>query len=468
MLGWLGAFLLLAYANTSEASLSRFYRIGICTLAIQFHWLPHGIKAFSHQDTVVVLLLFLLFVLIYALQFPVFLLLRRLLPRSLDRAGLRSPLAWIAIELLPVRLFPWSVGHTQSAFLPLCQIADLGGVFLIAFILLWCCEAAVIFALHGRRLPLLLSSSALLLSLLYGFIQLQRFSRSAERSIDVAIVQGASGRVPGIETESVGTLIQLTNQIEVLPDLVVWPEQALPFTTHESVYVKANDPRLPQLKAGITLLAGGLTHRNPNRTFNSMILIQADGRIPLPYHKRDLIPVGEYIPLVEQLPWLQFLNPSARGLSRGTTRTIFTVEMKADPTPARVAPLICYEDLSPLRAQEAIRAGAELLVVGSSDGWIRGWSEILLRQHAEMARFLAIETRRSLVRSTGTGVSAIYAPSGALVAEIPVYESGFIRSNVALLSVRTVYSHIADLLLPLSLLAPIVASICGKLMFNRK
>jgi apolipoprotein N-acyltransferase len=79
--------------------------------------------------------------------------------------------------------------------------------------------------------------------------------------------------------------------------------------------------------------------------------------------------------------------------------------------------LICLEALYPALAREVARAGADALVNLSHDGWYggRGGAE----QHLAQVRFRAIETRRPLVRSTTTGISAVVAPDGALAATLP-------------------------------------------------
>src|SRR5205807_28892 len=73
-----------------------------------------------------------------ALYFPVALWMIRRLDRWPIPLMVSVPLVWIALEHLRCFLmtgFPWYLlAHTQHDVLPMIQITDLGGVFLVSFL----------------------------------------------------------------------------------------------------------------------------------------------------------------------------------------------------------------------------------------------------------------------------------------------------------------------------------------------
>ena len=113
------------------------------------------------------------------------------------------------------------------------------------------------------------------------------------------------------------------------------------------------------------------------------------------------------------------------------------------PQGARVAPLICYEDLMPELSRRFVRhERANLLVNLTNDAWygrtVAPW------QHARLARWRAIETRRTLVRATNTGVTTVIDPAGRMSAPLPLFAEGVLRATVPLMEMETVYVRYGD------------------------
>jgi apolipoprotein N-acyltransferase len=99
-----------------------------------------------------------------------------------------------------------------------------------------------------------------------------------------------------------------------------------------------------------------------------------------------------------------------------------------DGRPLRVAPLICYDATTPGLAIDAVRAGAELIVTLSNDAWFATGEGPHL--HLVVSAFRSLETRRSQVRATNTGISAIISPTGELLAVAGVHERAAIVASV--------------------------------------
>jgi apolipoprotein N-acyltransferase len=79
----------------------------------------------------------------------------------------------------------------------------------------------------------------------------------------------------------------------------------------------------------------------------------------------------------------------------------------------RIACVICSEDLDAGRVRKLAVQNPNLLVAIVSDAWFGDSSAP--RQHLALAGFRAVETRRTLVRVTNTGVSAVIAPTGRVL-----------------------------------------------------
>ena len=85
---------------------------------------------------------------------------------------------------------------------------------------------------------------------------------------------------------------------------------------------------------------------------------------------------------------------------------------------------------------------ANLLVNLTNDAWygrtVAPW------QHARLARWRAIETRRTLVRATNTGVTTVIDPAGRMSAPLPLFAEGVLRATVPLMEMETVYLRYGD------------------------
>lgn len=434
--GWIAACMLTCLVRAEKSGYLLALLTGLIGNGIGLYWLWPTAQKLSGQNVLIVSLLFLVITGYHALQMPAFLLVYRTLPRALDTVALRSTLAWISIEVLPFRLFPWRVGHSQWAFTSLIQIAELGGVMLITFLMFWTCEALLTYkSWRTKILPLLLIG----LTVVFGTIRQQQFLLAENPSVSVALVQAAA-------TESddgyqrYERLRVLSDTVASDPALIIWPEGSLPFEVHESVYNRQYEPRLPDYTNKSSILMGGNTYRRPNRLFNSAVLIGRGGEIPLPYHKQVPIPFGEYIPFESQLPWLRVINPTAKGLNHGTEQRVFEVTDPQHGTSSHVAPLICYEDLFPSIGLRAVQHGADLLVSLSDDSWAPDHSEIPLKQHYLLSAFRSVEFRRTLLRNTSTGITSITGPEGALREALPAHSDGVLTAAVPLETTRTVYA----------------------------
>jgi apolipoprotein N-acyltransferase len=150
------------------------------------------------------------------------------------------------------------------------------------------------------------------------------------------------------------------------------------------------------------------------------------------YHKQQLVPFGEYVPLENMLRGLiQFFNLPMSSFLRGSSDQDLLkakVSIITEEAPALkksldylIAPFICYEIVYPQLVSEMSR-NANILVTVSNDAWF-GTSNGPL-QHLASARMRALENGRYLLRATNTGVTTLIDPMGNIVSRLPAYQLG--------------------------------------------
>ncbi len=160
------------------------------------------------------------------------------------------------------------------------------------------------------------------------------------------------------------------------------------------------------------------------------------------YKKRYLVPVSEYYPLFfSGLP--KFLTaPFSRMLSGkvfdpGHDPTVLSF------TQGKVAPLICFEVVSPDMAAASVANGGELLVDIADRSWFQGPSGWMMgEQMLSMAVLRAVENGRYFAFTENTGPSAIIDPTGKIVSRAPFFKSTILEGQVQFISEPTVFNSI--------------------------
>ncbi|MBD3166574.1 hypothetical protein GF324_08245, partial [bacterium] len=94
----------------------------------------------------------------------------------------------------------------------------------------------------------------------------------------------------------------------------------------------------------------------------------------------------------------------------------------ADGSSLKTSPLICYEAIFPDLGRDAAKLEANTLLNLTNDGWLDGTTEP--EQHLLLSRVGSIETGRTLVRATNTGISAFVTPDGSIHHRLPLKTRG--------------------------------------------
>lgn len=351
----------------------------------------------------------------------------------LRKAGLQAwpyvfALGWFAMEYGKVWLsqkavwFPWfMLGYTQADLLPLVQVVSVTGIYGLS--------AAVCFtgALAGAALAadcrpaarlLRFSPALLLVAGLWYFGQRELAAAGSfvpERSLRVALLQ------PSIDLYAKWDAAEADNiraNIEGLlagaggADLAVWPENALPCWIDE--------PACEEWLRGAVARSGaegnfvGSVSKGGGRHV-SAFLLDSSGTVRASYNKRQLVPFGEYVPLRGLLG--KFIQPVAAlgEFDPGAPR-----QRLADFGGVKIGSAICYESIFPHLFAGDSRAGADLYVNITNDGWYLDTAAPY--QHFNANIFRAVETRRSVLRAANNGISGVIDPWGRVLASTSLNE----------------------------------------------
>jgi apolipoprotein N-acyltransferase len=304
--------------------------------------------------------------------------------------------------------------------------------------------------------PLALAGAVLAVTLVYGRVQLARWSAPPADTLRVAVVQG---NLPDAwryslraQPEALARLEELTSRVlSPPPDLVVWPENAVSVSPDATAADFASAIR--GLPPGSRLLVGAprAATVGPGRAalYNSAFLIAPDGTRRAVYDKLRLTPWAEGPPWPLGSVGLWKAPPGA--YSPGEPLDL--PELRGHPFGVS----ICSEAIDARLVREQVRRGATFLVNVANDGWFDGRPAV--QQHAAAAALRAIENRRELVRVTATGVSRIVGPDGVVRGEIASGVAGAIADRIGVHDALTPYTRVGDAFAWLCVVAVIAAAL---------
>jgi apolipoprotein N-acyltransferase len=424
---------------------------GFAAHLVGFHWLVYTITVFGGFPYPASAVIFLLYAALQALQMALFAALVRV--AGYGPLQIFPALLWVPLEFLFPLLFPWYLANSQVDFSWVIQTADLVGPYGAGFIVMWVNAAvyrAVFSPKQERRrllLPVAYAALAVIVSMAYGYQRLESVGdeMATARKLSVGAVQ-ANIDVdlkwnPALVRENLAKHMSLTGRLDAVP-LVIWPESAVEVWVPETIQALPAELIPPLKDQRARFIFGARSFRGTMgaanfRAFNTAFLTDAKGRVLGRYHKQVLLAFGEYLPFAKILSHLPGI-PFAEGFTRGDGPRVFYL-----PREIRVAPLICYEDLIPDLARKFVsETRANVLVNLTNDAWygrsVGPW------QHARLAQWRAIETRRSLLRVTNTGVTSLINAKGDLVQSLPTFTSAVMNSEVDILNGATYYVRFGD------------------------
>jgi len=314
---------------------------------------------------------------------------------------------WVVVEFLQEHIwcgFGWAdLGYSQFRNLALIQIADLGGVKLISFLIVLI-NVFIWETMLKERLEIKKAISIVILFLAvfsYSFFRLNTLK--SDDFLEVSLVQtniaeSQKWNEP-IGFSFIDNYLLLSEKADK-DSLVILPEASWPFVVdYEEIKVLKEFAK----KAKRELLIGAVTKKGP-AFYNSALLFNKEGELLNLYHKIKLVPFGEYVPLRKYFGFISALNMIG-DMIPGKEITVFDYMAK------KYTVLICFEDLFPLFVRNFAKK-SDFLVNITNDEWFGGEPEA--SQHLGVMCLRAVENRISIVRCANTGISGVVSFRGEI------------------------------------------------------
>jgi apolipoprotein N-acyltransferase len=432
------------------------YLFGLGMYGTGVSWLHISINLFGGMNLIGSYLITLLLVL-YLACYPAvagYLMRRWLFVSKPVFLLLSAPAMWVLGEWGRSRIFtgfPWlNLGYSQIDS-PLAGLAPITGIYGVSWAAVLSAGLLVLMFHCRRRGKILVFIAAVLLWTGTGQLYPKHWTQPSG-TISVALIQGGIPQrlkwKPELRQQSFDLYLELTRPHQH-SDLIVWPETAIP-----ALYQQA--PGLADQLHGMTRVNGnnlvsGIPFRDPETGvyYNSAVLFNGGVNF---YHKRHLVPFGEYLPLAGLFqPLLHRLGIPVSNFTAGT-----------QPKPLLRGPRfgigisICYEDTFGEEVIESLPE-AGILVNISNDAWFG--DSLAPHQHLEMARMRARETGRYLLRATNTGITAIIDEHGWITHRSTQFKPQALAAEVLLFEGSTPYAGLGNmpvLLAALMILAGII------------
>lgn len=219
------------------------------------------------------------------------------------------------------------------------------------------------------------------------------------------------------------------------PDLIVWPETAVP------VLLGAAGPVFAAISeaSGDVPVVLGLQRRDGARLYNSLVLLGPGGKVDALYDKHHLVPFGEYLPFgwfLKRFGLRGLAADEGGGYSAGPGPQVIGMGDLG-----RALPLICYEGVF---AQDVAAAPgrADFMLLITNDAWFGRFSGPY--QHLAQARLRSVEQGLPMIRVANTGVSAVIDARGRITERLPLGQAGWTDAALPPPAAPTLYARIGD------------------------
>ncbi|MGN1394328.1 MAG: apolipoprotein N-acyltransferase [Succinivibrionaceae bacterium] len=328
--------------------------------------------------------------------------------------------------------FSWTdLGYTQVTSI-LKAYAPLLGVEGVCFVLF--CIASNLSYFLIKKNQLCLIPIILLIVIAYWINSSINFVDKNNEQIKVALIQGNIKNETKWNKENIipiyKTYYNLTQQ-NLDAQIIVWPESALPAFENDlenPEYGIAMVSDIDNLAKSnhLGLITGVQSYKiNKNGSidfYNGLIGIGLQDKagkknyvpgISNRYHKKHLVPLGEFIPFSDILRSLgPIFNMPMSSFTHGERK-----QQNIEVFGFKVASAICYEIIFNYELLDQVTKDTNFIVTISNDGWFNYTNGPF--QHLAIAKMRALEFQKPILRATNNGITAVIDHKGKIVKEIP-------------------------------------------------
>jgi len=358
----------------------------------------------------------------------------------------------------------------------LIQIADLGGIYLISFLIVLVNMS--LFLILKRCVRLNLTHIAVLLIILglvgtawvgYGIYKSNNLYES-NGSYKIALLQtnfSSGAEFNSYQKKEVfDAVLGLFQSTQESADIIIAPEGfgIVGITKHTKIakylledfykpgqiYLE-NNKIIEHKKTKSRLFYYDLEAASPDAS--------QDGKEnPIGFHdKMLLVPNGDFLPYLTKI----LLNIYSLNIEH--EKRLYTKGDKIEPI-NKIGGTICSGIISPKIQREMTKKDAEFLVSVSSDAPFHG-AKALLAQNLAMSKLRAVENRRYFAQATNMGYSFLLNSKGEIIAKSNKLGNEILFEDVRFLKKKTVYSRFGDWIIILSTATLLLTFI---LCYNKK
>ncbi len=345
------------------------------------------------------------------------------------------PSAWVLTELVRswhVLGGSWGLlGLSQWQVAPVRQVAALGGVWALSWLLV-ACNVGIAMALRrpgaprARATALGVPAAIVLATLGWGATRElpEPTGTLTVAGVQPGVIAGPERRLAANERRTDG-LDPAAQGI----DLIVWGQSSVGFDPAEDDEVRERLEAVAR-RAGVPVLVNIDARRAGGRIAKSSLLIDPADGIVAAYDKQRLVPFGEYVPLRSVFGWVGGFTDAAEEDRRpGDSLTVF------DLPEASVGPLISYESTFADLRRSLARLGPDVVVVqGASTTFQGSWAQ---PQQAAADAIRAVESGRPSMLVAVSGTSSAFDASGDRLAWLPADRTGVVVAELPLGPVDT-------------------------------
>lgn len=324
--------------------------------------------------------------------------------------------------------FPWMImGNSQTSYPFLIQFADITSAFGVSF---WVVAVNVaVYLLIRRRSPVRWGCllALFVIPLLYSHI-VMRLPDGDTQAVNVAIIQGNVSPEEkwgsGNEMWNINLYLDMTREAMAFkPDLVVWPETAVPVYLCEWPRFRSMVQALVD-SSGVPLLTGtpAIDYASGDTWNAAAFFLPGDYEVQV-YKKMHLVPFGEKVPLSGYFPFLENFELGQANWAVGTQPVVFT----ARHIPPFHVP-ICFESIFPDLNRAFVVRGSRFIMVITNDVWFGPFASPI--QHAMIAVMRAIEFHQPVVRCANTGISMLIDHHGIVRSRTKTFERDILYGTI--------------------------------------
>ncbi|MDT8309993.1 MAG: apolipoprotein N-acyltransferase [Methylophaga sp.] len=333
------------------------------------------------------------------------------------------PAGWVAFEWFKswfLSGFPWLEIGTAQIDGPLAGVIPVLGVYGASWLV--ALTAGLLLTAWQHKQWLWLLPAIVIWPVSFALNNVQWTVATGE-PLQVSMIQGNIDQAIKWDPDQLRETLQLYARLSAQnwdSDLIIWPENAATAFYHQIdegfllPLAKQAAVHNSELLIGLPVLDA-----DGERYYNSMAKL---AEAPDFYHKKQLVPFGDYVPFETLRGLIAFFDLPMSGFVPGPAQ-----QPLIEAAGQQLGISICYEDAF----TEEVRATlpeASLLVNATNNAWYG--DSFAPHQHLQISRSRALEGGRPVLRVTTNGISAFIDHKGQLAEQSPQFQQAVITGNV--------------------------------------